>query len=164
MPAGSLKGNTKAFKYGAYALLAIRTRGRPNGNTKLGRAFRSQELQYMRDMGGEENLSLAERQIAADNVWCDLLIATMDNELATKKRLTRKGKPHPLIDLRMKVAGHRRANYQLVGLKRVAKAVDWRTVLRDSTGTEDNGSPEAPMMETQEMSVTGDDGSKDSNE
>jgi hypothetical protein len=160
MPAGSLEGNTKAFKYGAYALLAIRTRGRPNGNTKLGRAFRLQELQYMRDMGGEENLSLAERQIAADNVWCDLLIATMDNELATKKRLTRKGKPHPLIDLRMKVAGHRRANYQLVGLKRVQKAVDWRSVLRDAEA-EDNGQAEP---EAQAIPVTSDDGGKDGSE
>jgi hypothetical protein len=138
MPRGALKGSANAFKYGAYALLAIRTKGRPNGNTKLGRAFRSQELEYMRDMGGEENLSLAQRQLASDNVWCDLLIATMDNELATKKRLTRKGKPHPLIDLRMRVASHRRANYQLTGLKRTEKVVDWRSVLRDSAGTEGN--------------------------
>jgi hypothetical protein len=107
MPRGGPKGNTKNFQSGAYALLAIRTKGRPNGNTNLGRAFRLQELQYMRDMGGEDNLSLAQRQIAADNVWCDLLIATMDNELATKKRLTRKGKPHPLIDLRIRIASHR---------------------------------------------------------
>jgi hypothetical protein len=77
MPKDVRKGNANAFKYGAYALLAIRTRGRPNGNTKLGRAFRAQELEYMRDMGGEENLSLAQRQTAADNTWCDLLIATM---------------------------------------------------------------------------------------
>src|SRR5215813_10337371 len=130
-PKGGQKGNTSGFKYGAYALLAIRTRGRPSGNTKLGRAFKVQELQYMRDMGGEENLSLAERQIAADNVWCDLLIATMDNELATKKRLTRKGKPHPLIELRIRIASHRRENFKLVGLKRVAKTVDWRSVLQE---------------------------------
>ena len=63
MPNGAPKGSANAFKYGAYALLAIRTKGRPNGNTKLGRAFRLQELEYMRDMGGEENLSLAQRQL-----------------------------------------------------------------------------------------------------
>jgi hypothetical protein len=131
MPGGAPKGSANAIKYGTYALLAIRTKGRPNGNTKLGRAFRLQELQYMRDMGGEENLSLAQRHLANDNVWCDLLIATMDNELATKKRLTRKGKPHPLIDLRIKVASHRRENYKLMGLKRVERIVDWRTAMQD---------------------------------
>jgi hypothetical protein len=119
MPLGPPKGSANAFKYGAYALLAIRTKGKPNGNTKLGRAFRARELEYMADMGGEENLSLAQRQTAADCTWCDLLIATMDNELATKKRLTRKGKPHPLIDLRMRTAAHRRDNYKLMGFKRV---------------------------------------------
>jgi hypothetical protein len=119
MPSGGQKGSANAFKYGAYALLAIRTKGKPNGNTKLGRAFRARELEYMQDMGGEENLSLAQRQVANDNTWCDLLIATMDNELATKKRLTRKGKPHPLIDLRIRIAAHRRENYKLAGLKRV---------------------------------------------
>jgi len=139
MPAGAPKGNANGFQYGAYALLAIRTKGRPNGNTKLGRAFRAQELQYMRDMGGEENLSTAERRIAADNVWCDLLIATMDNELATKKRLTRKGKPHPLIDLRIRIATHRRENFKLVGLKRVTKVVDWRETLREESA-DDSGS------------------------
>jgi hypothetical protein len=118
-PNGAPKGSANAFKYGAYALLAIRTKGKPNGNTKLGRAFRARELEYMADMGGEENLSLAQRQTAADCTWCDLLIATMDNELATKKRLTRKGKPHPLIDLRMRTAAHRRDNYKLMGFKRV---------------------------------------------
>jgi hypothetical protein len=131
MTRGGPKGNTKNFQSGAYSLLAIRTKGKPDGNTKLGRAFRSQELEYMRDMGGEENLSLAQRQIANDNVWCDFLIAAMDFELSTKKRLTRKGKPHPLIDLRIRVAGHRRANYQLIGLKRVQKTVDWRSVVQE---------------------------------
>jgi hypothetical protein len=119
MPSGGQKGSANAFKYGAYALLAIRTKGKPQGNTKLGRAFRARELEYMQDMGGEGNLSLAQRQTAADCTWCDLLIATMDNELATKKRLTRKGKPHPLIDLRMRTAAHRRDNYKLMGFKRV---------------------------------------------
>jgi hypothetical protein len=58
VPRPSVGGNANAFKYGAYALLAIRTKGGPNGNTKLGRAFRARELEYMQDMGGEENLSL----------------------------------------------------------------------------------------------------------
>jgi hypothetical protein len=116
------KGSPKPFKHGAYSLLAMRTKGRPNGNTKLGRAFRARERDYLRDMvGGEENASLAERQLANDSTWCDFIIATMDFQLQGKRQLTRKGKPHPLIELRMRVAAHRRENYKLTGIKRVVK-------------------------------------------
>jgi len=122
-PQGGQPGNTNKFQHGAYSLLALRIQGRPNGNTKLGRVFRQREREYIADMGGEENLSLAERQIANDNTWCDLIIATMDYQLEAKRQMTRKGKPHPLIDLRMRVAAHRRENYRLTGLKRVGKPV-----------------------------------------
>jgi hypothetical protein len=97
----------------------MRTKGKPNGNTKLGREFRSREREYSQDLGGEKELSLAQQQIINDSVWCDFMIAAMDFELQNKKRMTRKGKPHPLIDLRMRVAAHRRENYKLMGLKRV---------------------------------------------
>jgi hypothetical protein len=117
-PHGGQKGNTNSVKHGAYGLLALRSKGRPNGNTKLGRAFRSREREYLADLGGEQNASLAERQLANDNTWCDFIIATMDFQLQGKRQLTRKGKPHPLIDLRMRVAAHRRENYKLTGVKR----------------------------------------------
>jgi hypothetical protein len=119
MPRGGPKGNTKNFQSGAYSLLAMRTKGKPNGNTKPGREFRSREREYSQDLGGEKELSLAQQQIINDSVWCDFMIAAMDFELQNKKRMTRKGKPHPLIDLRMRVAAHRRENYKLMGLKRV---------------------------------------------
>ena len=92
-----------------------------NGNTKLGRAFRAREAESLRDLGGGDNASLAERQLVNDNVWCDFIIATMDFQLEGKRQLIRKGKPHPLIDLRMRVAAHRRENYKLHGIKRVVK-------------------------------------------
>ena len=120
-PQGGQKGNTNGFQHGAYSLLAMRTKGRPNGNTKLGRAFRAREAESLRDLGGGDNASLAERQLVNDNVWCDFIIATMDFQLEGKRQLIRKGKPHPLIDLRMRVAAHRRENYKLHGIKRVVK-------------------------------------------
>jgi hypothetical protein len=115
------KQGRKPFKHGAYSLLAVRTKGRPNGNTKLGRAFRAREREYLADMGGEENASLPEKQLANDNTWCDFILATLDFQLAGKRQLTRKGKPHPIIELRMRVAAHRRENYKLTGIKRVIK-------------------------------------------
>jgi hypothetical protein len=132
-PRGALKGNTNGVQSGVYSLLAIRVRegNRPNGNTSLGRQFRAIEREYYADLGGEENLSRAERQMVGDTVWCDFMNAAIDANLSTKKTLTRKGKAHPLIDLRIKVAAHRRENYKLLGLKRVPKQVSWEETLRE---------------------------------
>jgi hypothetical protein len=133
-PQGGQPGNTNKFRHGAYSLLAMRIKGlRPNGNTKLGRAFRAREREYLRDMGGQENASLAERQVANDNTWCDFLIATMDCQLENKHQLVRKGKPHPLIDLRMRIAAHRRENYKLIGVKRVVKQLTLQDVLEQAS-------------------------------
>jgi hypothetical protein len=125
MPHGGQKGNVNGFRHGAYSLLAMRTKGKPKGNTALGRAFRAREREYLQDMGGEENASLAKRQIANDSTWCDFMIATMDHQLESKRRLVVKGKPHPLMELRMRVAAHRRENYKLAGIERVAKPATW---------------------------------------
>jgi hypothetical protein len=74
-----------------YSLLALRVTGsRPPGNTRLGRAFKARKREYLDDMGGEENASLAARQLANDNTWCDFIIATMDFQLQNKRQLTRK--------------------------------------------------------------------------
>ena len=88
----------------------------------------------MQDIGGEGQASLAERQLANDNTWCDFIIATMDHQLQGKRQLIRKGKPHPLIDLRMRVAAHRRENYKLTGIKRVVKQVTLQDLLNQDTG------------------------------
>ena len=102
---------------------------RPNGNTKLGRAFRAREREYLRDLGGEDNASLPQRQLCNDNVWCDLIIATIDYQLEGKRQLTRKGRPHPLIELRMRIAAHRRDNYKLTGIKRITKTLTLQEIL-----------------------------------
>jgi hypothetical protein len=131
MPRGGQKGNTNGFRHGAYSLLAMRTKGKPKGNTALGRAFRAREREYLQDMGGEENASLAKRQLANDNTWCDFMIATMDHQLETKRRLVIKGKPHPLIELRMRVAAHRRENYKLAGIERVTRVKTLDEILKE---------------------------------
>jgi hypothetical protein len=138
---GAPKGNKNAVKHGLYSLLALRVQGsRPPGNTRLGRAFRAREREYLDDMGGEEKASLAERQLANDNTWCDFIIATMDFQLQNKRQLIRKGKPHPLIELRMRVAAHRRDNYKITGLKRVSRQLTVNDLLHDhdeATGHDD---------------------------
>jgi hypothetical protein len=141
-PKGPPKGSANGFKYGAYSLLAMRVRGRPNGNTRLGRAFRALEKEYWQDLGGVESMSLSQRRLVEDNVWCDFMVAVIDYDLQGRKQLTRKGKPLPLIDLRIRVAAHRRDNYKLLGLKRVAKTVSWEDYLEDikqETRQQENG-------------------------
>jgi hypothetical protein len=130
----------KPPKHGAYSLLAMRTKeDRPDLNTELGRAFRAAEDEYLKDLGGRENASLAMRQLVNDSVWCDFLIATMDYQLEERRQLTRKGKPHPIIELRMRIAAHRRENYRLIGLERRTKPVTWddfKPTLKDNDETE----------------------------
>jgi hypothetical protein len=118
------------FKHGAYSLLAMRTKDdRPDEGTELGKAFRAAENEYLQDLGGGENASRAMRQLINDSVWCDFLVATMDYQLQGKRQLTRKGKPHPLIELRMTIASHRRNNYRLLGIRRVQKEIDpWKAI------------------------------------
>jgi hypothetical protein len=77
-------------------------------------------VKYLDDMGGEENASLAERQLVNDNSGVTSLSRPW-TQLQNKRQLIRKGKPHPLIELRMRVAGHRRDNYKIAGLNRVRK-------------------------------------------
>ena len=38
-------------------------------------------------------------------------------------RLRKSGKPHPLLDVRLKIAAYHRENLKLIGLKRVSKAL-----------------------------------------
>jgi hypothetical protein len=114
------------FKHGAYSLLAIRTKeDRPDPETELGEAFRAAEDEYLKDLGGVENVSRAMRNLVNDSVWCDLLIATMDFQLEDRRQLIRKSRPHPIIELRMRVATHRRENYRVIGLERRSKQLTW---------------------------------------
>jgi hypothetical protein len=141
---GGQPGNSNRLRHGVYSVLAMRAKGgRPNGNTKLGRAYRAREREYLADMGGEENTSLAERQLVSDSTWCDFVLATIDYQLQDKTRLTKKDRPHPLIDLRMRVAAHRRDNYKLLGTKRVSKQVSLEDYIAEKYGSK-NDEPEEP--------------------
>jgi len=152
-----LNSGGRPLESGLYALMKLRKSGKPNGRTAFGKAFIKRQEDYVEQYGGDP--SPAEMNLITDTTWTDFYVLAMDMELVNKK-LTRRGKAHPLLDIRVKLAAHRRENLKLLGLKRVQKAVDWRDALR---GTEDTEQPEAPMPETQAIPVTNDDGSKDSN-
>ena len=130
------------FKHGAYSLLAIRTKAdRPDEGTELYETFVAREEEYLRDLGGADNASLAMRTLVNDTVWCDLFVATLDHQLDSRRQFTRKGKPVPIIDLRMKTSAHRRKNFRLMRLKRVTKEATWDDLKLDKASKEDDDEP-----------------------
>jgi hypothetical protein len=59
------------------------------------------------------------------------------------KSVIRKGRPHPIVDARTRLAAHRRENLRLLGLKRVAKTLTLNEILakdddKPGNGTADN--------------------------
>ncbi len=114
-------GNSNAIKHGLYGLMAMRKKGKPNGRTSFGKAFRGAEQEYITAYGGDP--SPMETTLITDTVWCDFYIIVIDGDLVGK-RLIRKGRPHPLLEIRLRLAAHRRENLKTLGLKRVARDVD----------------------------------------
>ena len=120
MSRGGPVGNQKALKHGLYGLMALRKKGKPNGRTSFGKAFRGAEQEYITAYGGDP--SPMETTLITDTVWCDFYIILIDGDLVGK-RLIRKGRPHPLLEIRLRLAAHRRENLKALGLKRVAKDI-----------------------------------------
>ena len=55
--------------------------GDPTATRSWDRAFRASEIEYARDMGGGDSLSLAQRRLIGDTVWHDLILASLDFKL-----------------------------------------------------------------------------------
>ena len=92
-----------------------------------------------------------ELTIIEDTVWTDFYTTAYDAYLASLKSVIRKGRPHPIIDARTRLAAHRRGNLQLLGLKRVAKLIPSAEEIKR-------------RYETDEASTNGADEGKENNE
>jgi len=143
------KVKRRKYRHGMYSLLAMRTsRDRPSLETRLGRAFKAAEQEYVRDLGGEESMSRAMRQLINDTTWCDFFVATLDYQIQDRRQFTRDGKPIPIIELRMRIASHRRENYRLLGLERRTKIpsvsdIDWDKEASQNSASESSSGGEA---------------------
>lgn len=113
---GPPKGNTNAIKHGVYFLTAARKRGKIDRRTSFGKAFEARKKIYLTDLGSD--LSAMEDTIVEDTVWTDFYCASFDAYLSSLKSPIRKGRPHPLVDARTKLAAHRRENIKVLGTKR----------------------------------------------
>jgi hypothetical protein len=140
MPGGAPKGSANAFKYGKYQLQRLLSDGGPKKSTALYHVIAAKEQELIASLGGDP--SPQELAIIKDTIKTQLYKGSIDRYLMGLKSLVRKGRLHGVLAERTRLAAHERDNLRTLGLKRVAKAVDWRDALRDSTGTEDNGKPE----------------------
>ena len=105
-------------------------------STALYHALREKELEYISALGGDP--SPQELAIIADTVKTTLYIGTLDNYLAGLKHLVPRGKVHPVLSERTRLAAHLRENLKTLGLKRVTKQVSLEDVLdNDHNETQD---------------------------
>jgi hypothetical protein len=138
---GGPVGNTKAVKHGVYSLTAARRGGKIDKRTSFGRAFEARKKEYVAHLGGDQ-LSAMELAIVEDTVWTDFYTAAYDAYPSSLKSVIRKGRPHPIIDARTKLATHRRENLKTLGLKRVAKTLTLTDILAKEDDTPANGTGE----------------------
>jgi len=136
---GGPPGNQKAVKHGVRGLQIARRIGKIDKRTSFGQAFERRKREYVAHLGG--NVSAMELAIIEDTVWTDFYTTNYDVYLSNLKSVIRKGRPHPIVDARTRLAAHRRENLKLLGLKRVAKTLSLPEIL--SKETEDDDKPEA---------------------
>ena len=128
--AGAPRGNRNAVKHGKFSLTAARKRGKIDRCTTFGKAFEARKKDYVVDLGGD--LSAMELTIVEDTVWTDFYAAAYDVYLSSLKSVIRKGRPHPIVDSRTRLAAHRRENLKALGLKRVSKVKTLQEILSES--------------------------------
>src|SRR5262249_12694974 len=101
-PAGGPVGNQHAKKHGVRALQMARRIGQIDKRTAFGQAFEKRKREYIAHLGGD--VSAMELAIIEDTVWTDFYTTNYDVYLAGLKTTVRKGRPHPIVDARTRLA------------------------------------------------------------
>lgn len=125
---GAPRGNQNAAKNGITGLRRMRKGGEIDKRTSFGRAFEARKAEYISHLGGDE-LSVMELAIIEDTVWTDFYTMAYDIYLSRLKSVIRKGRPHPVVDARTRLAAHRRENLKNLGLRRRTKTVSLQEIL-----------------------------------
>jgi hypothetical protein len=105
---GGPPGNQYAKMHGVRGLQKARRVGKIDKRTAFGQAFERRKRDYIAHLGGD--LSAMELAIVEDTVWTDFYTIAYDVYLSGLKSVIRKGRPHPIVDARTKLAAHRREN------------------------------------------------------
>jgi hypothetical protein len=119
--AGAPPGNHNAVTHGVNSLIAKRRHGKIDKRTSFGRAFEARKKEYLGELADDVSVMLA--AIVEDTVWTEFYIVEYDRYLASLKSVIRKGRPHPIVEARTKLAAHKRENIRIIGLERRHKVL-----------------------------------------
>src|SRR4030095_16197178 len=140
---GGPPGNQKAKKHGVRGLQIARKLGKIDKRTSFGQAFARWKREYISQLGGD--VSAMELRIIEDTVWTDFYTTNYDVYLSSLKSVIRKGRPHPIVDARTRLAAHRREKLKLLGLTRRVKQMSLNDILaKDDEQQEASGPAGTP--------------------
>ena len=102
-----------------------------DGRSTLAQWKRARIAEYVSDLGGESEVSTQQRATIEDIVDSEIVAARARDELYGVKRLYRKGKAHPLLDVWFKAIAQSREGRKCIGFKRVVKTLTLEEMLAD---------------------------------
>ncbi len=114
-------GNKNAMQHGLCSLRAMLNGDGLDRRTSLYHALEEKERELVSALSGDP--SPQERAIIGDTVKNMLYVGSLDAYLMSLKSLVRKGRVHPVVDVRTRLAAHVRENLKTLGLKRVPRDV-----------------------------------------
>ena len=125
-PGGAPKGNLNSTKHRHYAREAALQGGQLDRRTRTYRAAQRKMREYRKALAGKMTPQI-EFLIREAALFEHVLIDPLDPYLAGV-RLVRKGRPHPLLEIRLKLSAHVRDLLQLAGLDKVKRQskLPWR--------------------------------------
>ena len=162
-------GNGNAVQHGVYTLVRLQKEGALDGRSTLAKWRKMRVAEYVSSLGGEEEVSTQELASVKDLVDCEMLVARAKDELSGIKRLYRKGKAHPLLDVVFKGIATCLQIRGAIGYRRRAKNIsDLAQALQAQAGKEDETDVHAlavaPDMVHQRGSNGGHDGGEEEGE
>lgn len=124
--AGAPPGNLNALKHGITALDRRLKADRLDRRSFVYKWVKSRVAEYVSALGGDP--SPQEKAIIWDTAMMDFYISQVDAYFS-RVRIIRKGRSHPILTERTRLAAHRRENLKTLGLKRIEIKVDLATRL-----------------------------------
>jgi len=126
---GASRGNKNAFKHGLNHYKRMLSGDGLKRSTALYHALAAKDNELSVALGGDP--SPQERIIIADTVKTLLFLGSLDAYLTQLKSLVRKGRIHPVLGERVRLAGHLRENLRTLGLKRVVKTLTFEEAIAE---------------------------------
>jgi len=134
-------GNFHGRVHGYYMLKAAINGPGLDKRTSLYRALTEKEAELISALGGDP--SPQERAIISDTVKTLLFLGSIDHYLQGLKSIVRKGRVHPVVIERTRLADHMRVNLTTLGLKRITKTLTLDEVLSEPEGEGEGASDAA---------------------